>query len=118
MAFDFPGKYGYSIINKSFVANVSNSLLPIFKYQINYRTKYLSRDELFDLFLYMHNAINKIYYQHKLIDKRCYDRATRYNNLLQKYSPKFDKALLEDDIVVRNKYFEKIGDSFREELKR
>jgi hypothetical protein len=62
--------------------------------------------------------MNKIYYENDIIDKQLYDRVALYNKFLQKYSFKYDKALLENNIITRNKYFKKIGNSFRSELEK
>jgi len=118
LAFDAPSKYGYKLINRTFKSHMESFETPIFKYQINYRTKTHSRDQLFDLFLYVHNEMNKIYLEHNLIDKNLFDRANLYNNLLRKYESKYDRALFETDKVIRNKSFEKIGNLFRSELGR
>jgi radical SAM superfamily enzyme YgiQ (UPF0313 family) len=117
-AFDFPHKCGYELINKSFLSHMESFEMPIFKYQINYRTEHQTRDQIFDSFIYMHNKMNKIYYENDVISKRLYDRATLYNILLEKYSVSYDEALLEKDKIVRNKYFVKIGNLFRSELEK
>jgi radical SAM superfamily enzyme YgiQ (UPF0313 family) len=116
LAFDYSAQYGYRVINKSFLYHMNNFVLPIFKYQINYETEYFTRNRLFSLFLYIHNAMNKIYYEYKIIDQRCYDRATLYNNLLDKYAPEYDRALLIKNYLSRSKNFERIGNLFRKEL--
>lgn len=117
-AFDFPDKCGYALINKSFVSHMESFEMPIFKYQINYRTGHQTRDQLFDSFLYMHNKMNKIYYENNIISKELYDRATLYNILLEKYSVSYEEAFLEKDRTIRNKNFEKIGNLFRSELEK
>ena len=118
LAFDSPDKYGYELINRSFLSHMQSFEMPIFKYQINYRTRHCTRDQIFALFLYMHNKMNKIYYENDIIDKQLYDRVTLYNKFLKEYATEYDKALLEKNIKTRNKYFEKIGNSFRSELEK
>ncbi len=118
LAFDFPKKYGYRLINKSFLSHMESFKAPIFKHQINYRTEYLTRDQIFDIFLYVHNKMNKMYYENNVINKRLYDRVSLYNALLEKYSPEYDNALTEKDNIIRNKRYEKIGNVFRSELEK
>ena len=116
LAHDFEEKYGYKLMHHSFVEHMESFVMPIFKYQINYRTKFLSRDQLFGLFLYMRNEMNKIFYEHHFISFEYLERLTLYNNLLLKYSSRYDKAMEEKDKKVRNALFERIGNLFRDEM--
>lgn len=118
LAYDSPSKYGYKLLFKDFLSHMHSFMMPLFKYQINYSTNHLNRDHLFKLFLYMHNEMNRIYYENNIIDKKLYGRATLYNNLLNKYSPVYDKAIFKKDKVIREKQFTNIGISLRNELDR
>ena len=109
LAFRFPDKFGYVLLHKSFIAYMQSLEMPTFKYQINYRKKYFTQNDMFHLFLYMHDKTNEIYYANNLIDKKLYDRITLYNNLLRKFDPYYDKALQERNVKLRNEKFRKIG---------
>ena len=116
LAYDFEEKFGYKLMRHSFAEHMDSFIMPTFKYQINYRTRFLNRDQLFDLFLYMHNKMNQIYYERNIITYEYLERLTLYNNLLLEYSPRYDKAMEEKDKNVRNALFERIGSSFRDEM--
>jgi radical SAM superfamily enzyme YgiQ (UPF0313 family) len=118
LAFNHPEKYGYYLTHRHFLAYLESFIMPIFEYQINYRTKHFSRNNLFKLFLSIHNQMDKIYYEHDIIPRHLYERAVLYNRLLKKYSPFYTQAFSEMDIFIRNKQFEAIGNKFRSELER
>ena len=118
LAFDYPSKYGYKLINKTFLSHMESFAMPIFKYQINYETRHYSRNQLFNQFLYIHNEMNKVYYENNVISKIIYNRITLYNNLLRKYSPRYDEALLEKSHLIRYKKFTDIGNLLRAELEK
>jgi len=116
LAYHFPKKFGYNLIYNSFKEYIESFIMPIFKYQINYQTKYFDRDQIFNMSLYMHNLMNIIYYENHMISKKLFTRATLYNNLLKKYSSRYDEAITETDFTLRNKKFCKIGKNLMEEL--
>ena len=118
LAYEFPQRYGYSLFNKDFLSTLESLRMPIYKYQINYRTKYYNREQVFNLFLYIHNQMNKIYLDNNVIDELLYKRAKRYNDLLKRYEHKYDRALLESDLAVRNECFKNIGNSFIRDLEK
>lgn len=118
LAYDFPDKYGYKLIYNSFIEYFEAFAMPIFKYQLNYCTHIYNIHQLFSLFLDIHNKMNEIYYEKAVIDKQLFNRATIFNNLLLKYSPRYDNALLMKTIKSRNKLFNKIGMQFRADLEK
>lgn len=118
LAFDFPRRYGYRLLYKTFSEHMKSFEMPIFKYHINFESSYHTREELFELFLYMHEQMDKIYYEHNIINKIAYDRSLLYNRLLRKYAFKYDEAMLEENYLARDKQFEKIGSLFHSDLRR
>jgi radical SAM superfamily enzyme YgiQ (UPF0313 family) len=117
LAYDAPEKYGYELIHKDFASHMNGFLMPIFKYQINYCTPALSRDSLYDVFLYLHDKMNEVYYKNKILDKTHYDRITSYNQMLRKYEGEYAKASVCNDRRERDERFRGIGMRLRDDLK-
>ena len=116
LAFNDPVRYGFNMLNKSLAEHIASFELPLFKYQLNYQTELLTRKQLFDLFLYMHNKMNRIYHANGILADAHYGRVRLYNKLLKKYEPKYDGALALDEQEAREREFATIGAHFRLDL--
>ena len=115
-AFEDPDKHGFKIIKRSFADYAQSFIMPFFKCQINYETRHFNKDQLFALFLYMHDQMNSIYRQNKLISEEAYQKIRQYNLLLREYEPDYDRAMAVVGSALREKYFKAIGDKFMRKL--
>ena len=116
LAFQDPTLYGYRLTKRTLAEHAEAFALPFFKHHLTYETAALSRDALFDLFLYMHDQMNVIYRDVGVLRPEHYARVSRYNALLRKYEPRYDAALSIASPPARTREFMTLGTEFREEL--
>lgn len=116
LAFCDPKRHGYRLLHHSLAAHVDAFALPFFKHHIGYETTTLSRDDLFQLFLYMHEEMNAVYREAGVLTPEQYARVSRYNALLREYAPRYDVAVAMTPSSGRTKEFIALGTRLREEL--
>jgi len=115
LGFDLP-KTGYKVLYKTFAENMMSFAAPHFKYQINYRTQHLDRKQIFDLTMYMHHEMNRLYLDHGVIAPDLYRKVEKYNDLLVEFAPKYDLAFTERHPKKRAERFLKLGFSLIDRL--
>jgi hypothetical protein len=116
LAFQDPSRYGYRLVTRTLAEHAEAFALPFFKHHLTYETATLSRDALFDLFLYVHDHMNTIYRDLGVLSPEHYARVSLYNRLLRRYEAPYDAALTIGDPAARRREFLTLGAQFREEL--
>jgi len=84
--------FGYNILFKSFRRFLDAYSNPFFKSQINYETKYMDKDQVFDSIVNTHINFDFIKNNNNLLTDSDLFIQTKYNKLLLKYSSSFDKV--------------------------
>ena len=116
LAFMNPERYGYRLRLKTLEDHIQGFTMPLFKYQMNYETRALSRDDLVSLFLYMHDRMNEIYRRCGVLNEQQYSRVSLYNNLLRKFENVYDEAVYQSEGQYRIQRFRDLGREIRAEL--
>jgi hypothetical protein len=116
LAFRNPEQYGYRLRLKTLEEHVHGFSMPLFKYQMNYETRSLSRNDLVSLFMYMHDRMNRIYVQRGVLNEMQYERISRYNNLLKHFESRYDEAVCQLKGEHRLRRFRDLGRELRAEL--
>jgi|GEM_PF-3204616 len=116
LAFMNPEQYGYKLRLKTLEDHVQGFSMPLFKYQMNYETRSLSRDDIVSLFLYMHDRMNEIYLRCGVLNEVQHGRISLYNNLLRRFESKYDEAMRVSSPADRIHRFIKLGMEFRAAL--
>ncbi|MHA1294938.1 MAG: TIGR04190 family B12-binding domain/radical SAM domain protein, partial [Promethearchaeota archaeon] len=125
LAFDFPEKYGYIITRNTLKKQIEGFSQPIWKYYLNYETKFLNLDQIISLNYKYAKSFEKIRFKSNIITEERFNENIRILNFLEHLNIRVDNIWREkgrqsvNDLLKRMRYDKtalKIKSKFTPEL--